>query len=419
MGKAADIVAKGNDAVYGFLIKAGSQKNGAWNLENQIKVLTLNSNRGAVEIFSLADKVEIDGYNYEGSELSDYLKVPDNYVRGASNTYILQNNENFLEPYQAIRYKLDSDRKINYIDTVRKGNNEAENTLTLACREDKATYYIYSSTMKLFYNVSDPSDPAAFTIDSNTLIASIPRYDNIDAEEYYTRITTPTAYSSHALAYTANPDSMYPEFVHVSYTDTSGDKVAKRCETGLVKSITTALDFNGDVTTKLTYYSNITEYSNYLVPGLSIPYGLKAGDIVQLNRNPRGQIDGIVKLVELDTSTGTFTFTIDSVFTPTTDFGTPQMYAGKLFETQGNAFAMTIGDGPMTESRHEAFVGTTSSTYTGVYLVTEGRNGMEIEVIPYNKLDQLPTYKNSGLAVPTFVKYQSSVPRMLIVYELD
>lgn len=419
MGKAADIVPKGNnDAVYGFLIKADSQKNGPWNLENQIKVLTLNSNKGAVEIFSLADKVEIDGYNYEGSKLLDYLKVPDNYVRKASNTYILQNNENFLEPYQTIRYKLDLDGKIDYIDTVRRGNKEAENTLTLACREDKATYYIYSNTMKLFYNVSDPSDPAVFTIDNNTLIASIPRYDNIDAEEYYTRTTTPKAgYSGHALAYTTNTDSMYPEFVHVSYTDNSGDNVARRCETGLVKSVTTAVDINGDVTTKLTYYSNLTEYSDYLVPGLRIPDGLKAGDIVQINRNPRNQIDGIIELVELDRSTGTFT--IDSDFMPTTDFGSPQMYTGKLFETQGNAFAMTIGDGPMPESRHEAFVGTTSSTYTGVYLVTEGRNGMEIEVIPYNKLDQLPTYKNSGLVVPSFVKYQSSVPRMLIVYELD
>lgn len=144
--------------VYGYLLNAGMQ--GTFSGKAQFKMLT---EYGEIEIFTAAERLNVDGQNYKGAGAQADL------INGTK----LKQKDSFR---QLVRYKLNEDGFITELDTVNAGARTADE-LT----ED------FSSESRYFYSGSFGLSKFDFAVNSaETAVFIVPKQEKyFDVEERY------------------------------------------------------------------------------------------------------------------------------------------------------------------------------------------------------------------------------------------
>ncbi len=419
-GRIAGIKGKADSkAQYGFYIKSAVSKDG-FNPKAYAKIMD-TVGKGGTQEFEFADKVVVDGVKYddktynsgENHNLYDYLTVPEGYSR--TKQYINNENKDCLEPFQVILYKTDSEGKISYIDTERKGANEDENTLTKI--NVVRDYYDWAGAGSHFFYVGS-GDYSIVGMGDNTKIILTPEYD--DMENYYgyrlikdIEIETRGRSQFKISAYTTNSRSRVPEIIHFPYEYRT--EVVDASISALVKDVNKSLTDDGGEAYFLNYYSDMREYSYFAEPNLDLS-DIKAGDIVKIELNAENKICALKKQCEYDPNTKTLEFKDSSLGTLTNHGGGSQHYIGYNYNVEGTVVTMlknkTEG---ITSANIDSFP--IISIYAGIYVVSSGRNTTTVKEISVNDMKDISNYRDGMCEVPVFMRLASAVPRMVVFYE--
>ena len=420
-GRIAGIKSKESNSVqYGFYIQSAVSGD---DFYKKIRVKIMDSvGKGGTMEYEMADKVKIDGViyddrTYSGAEnrnLYDYVKVPDGYSRTKQN--IQNNNEQFLEPFQVVVFKLDSESKICYIDTQRK-RDEYEDEYTLTKISSDNYEYSYVRAGYHFYTTL-PSDYSLVAIGTDTRLIGTPQY--ADKEDYFAykcyKRSDADFFSTdqrQIFAYTTNPKSSIPEVIHIPFE--SNKEINNDSVTALVKDITQSITPEGEISYLVNYFSDLREYSYYAEPGINLS-DIKNGDIIKLELNSANKINKVEKFCEYnkDTSEISFaslSFSIDNVHHGSTS----KSYVGYNYGFEGDTlmFAKDMSHLGRTEINTLPII----SVYAGIYRVRQSRNGCTVEKISFDDIAKIQNYRDSNVKTAVYVRLASAVPRMLVFYE--
>lgn len=243
---------------YAYVIDAVSSDE-VWASDVKIKLATENK---AVEIFTTADRVRVDGKTYK-EDAAGVLKA------------LKMTNEGKLKGL-AIRYTLNSDGKISDIDTPYL-NTEYEteyNSMTSIYADTFSTHYSRANRLglKTYY-------------DSSTVgigVPSAPIYGEVVSGDVVVLkgIANDASYTSKV--YTTNVNNEYCNFVayEYAYSDIGTNNLNNKLM--MVDSVSTGVNSDGAVVSVLKGYSNgaYTEY--VLAPEIKLG-DITQGDIVKLH----------------------------------------------------------------------------------------------------------------------------------------
>lgn len=413
---------KTDKAQYGFYIKsvALDETDG-----ERFKVKIMDTvGKGGVMEYETADKVKIDGVSYdnkkytgtENRNLHDYMTVQEGYVRTKQN--IQNNNVGFLEPFQVVLFKLDSDGRISYIDTQRKRDGyENEYTLTkISPDKDK---FKYNGTGRYFY-FSDAENYSIVGIGENTKLLATPLYSDIDNYMAYRYMK----YNEHEEAkwdnnynleaYTTDPKALIPEVIH--FTLNYRTEVSRISTTALVKEISEGLTSDGEASYRVNYFSDKNEYTYYANPALDLSW-VKAGDLLKIEINSSNEIIAAKKVIDYDYENNELKF-CSTDFKTISDIGNKsQHYIGYNYAFDDNLFLMMKSAGKTGAGDIDyipAF-----RTFEKIYKVEKTRKGMEVKEISFEEAKTIHNYRDHMATTPVFVRYGQGVTRMIIVYDVQ
>ncbi|MBO5008558.1 MAG: S-layer homology domain-containing protein [Clostridia bacterium] len=293
-------------AQYGYLTGVASE--GSLSKKTRFKLYTLNQQ---FEIFDAADSVTVDGDNYKNEDAAGALTAGG------------------FEP-QLVCYRLNSDGKLSYIDTSKKGDKESGYTLNITYDGRNQGLLTYKSGYQTFAD--------RVHLSGNTLIFCVP-VDDADDENLY-------GLSNHT---TFKNDQRYE--IQAYNTDEAslacgalvyrGDVSQQMEETNLciIDRIYSALDADGNTAEFLKGFDG---YGEVLLNSKSNEFtkaGLATGDIINYSSNAKSEM--VDHVLVYDCSEDYFAY--DS--NPSGDFSAQyrKMY-GLVYYKNGTKFRICTGD---------------------------------------------------------------------------
>ena len=277
-----------------FAYVLGAKKESGLSDKAMIKLYESN---GEINIYDFSDKVIIDGETKSGAETAELLKEKGEIIR------------------QPLVYKLSIDGKINYVDTIKRGVNEDENTLT---RHFSAYYDEYGnqrSELKLEYRTIGMFG-GKIAINNGTNIFRIPKEDDAPDNKYGILSMN---YFQHTWAYPVeaykiNAASHVADILVYKYDAFATGSVPNDSPVMVVSDFAEAIDpETGDEILKI-YASKGKEIAEFIVPDKTVlnvaslhdstvNYTLSKGDIVKYDTDDFGNISAIEPIYEFSTNT--------------------------------------------------------------------------------------------------------------------
>jgi len=262
--------------------------------EEYVKIKLLKSD-GSVDSFECAEKVDVDGTKYKA------VDAIDNAISQGDGKVIL--------------YKLDSDGKINFIDTTYKGSNESEASLVPATPVERASWEPqdprYPGCRQWF--LKNKSFSGVITPYASTVIFDVPE-DTVGKSDDYFRIVNFSSYTDgtqrKCQSYKLGEDNFYDDII-VTYTDGSFS-LSTKSDMLAINSVTQEINADDEIVYKINGVSRGKAVS-YLVDETCMERGftnsanskkfisageLEGGDIIQFATNTKGAIHNMRLLVD-------------------------------------------------------------------------------------------------------------------------
>lgn len=260
---------------YGFYL--GFARKQGLSKETEIKILTSSNN---ILVYELADKITLNGTN---NVSKTDVRIDNLLVNG-----IYYN-------YQLIRYKTDSNGKINMIDTNDKALCEDWEIDTSVDSSDSLTQYL--DYKRVNYRGGSAFGAPSFSFKKGNIFVVPTALKTATAPDFYDDIFfSATTYSSliNNRYYDVDifdfDENYYPKAI-VVYEDVTGETVSDEVACHLVHSVSDAINADGEFTKLISTYSE-GYYYRYFVDtekgsGLTLP---QPGDVVRFSLNPENEI---------------------------------------------------------------------------------------------------------------------------------
>jgi len=268
-------VAKAQDAAqYGIVIAKGVG-DGVFNKEQSLKLFTTE---GAVEVFTLADKVELNDAN--GATTKDTAATQaGKFLAGTDDAITV------------ISYRLNSAGeicKIDLPDTYNDGNNGEFNAVLTQSEK-------YRSPNQSFEN--------KFFVDTNTVIWQIDGNDEGD-EEAYSILQVSDLMGDHGYNFNCyNVDEFHFADMFVLYNvGDAGIQKRKTSAPMLVQEVATTMDADGNEIRMITGMMGDYDSLSFLCEDETLANGIQMGDTISPLMNSRGYLTGVDLHYALDTS---------------------------------------------------------------------------------------------------------------------
>ena len=412
-GRIAYCEAGKDSYTYGFLYKLVEDEN-----EEDMLIAKLYGISGEFLSYNTSNKIKIDGDRASGIDGIYSL-----LSRGTGNT----------DYYQLIRYTLDSDNKINNIDTVYRGTNETNNTLSLIHQGYSNKREVLDT---LVWKPRGGSFEGQVLYDSSvSKFMTVPKNYSGDRDYFYIGKAMSEDDKISLNAYVSTEDQLMPD-VLLCYLDTdSGTAAAKVADTffGVITDIKTQMNADKDVETVITFdayggtksfiveekfnidkimpYSidtNVknayTQYDNG-VSDEEAPYKLSKGDFAEITVDSINRIifarliaEGSTGKQAMDSSEGGNIYNNRFIY-------------GFMYKNDGNRFSVALGERTDTVSKDILRYYNTGSAR--VYRIKNARK-MTVDKITMN---DIVDYKAAGKDADRVVIYSSAgVVQIIAVY---
>ena len=337
---------------------------------------------GEAHTFYSAEKIEIDGNRQTLKEAFDSLDMVDG------------TNDETLEDYMVIRYKLNDDDEITFIDTRIQGANEEVGSL------------------KRIYTFNDPElayrgGPKTFgrklNLSTNTKNFSVP--SNPDDEESYFNKFSPVENRSYSIEAYATNSIFEPCAILLKDAGTSSIKQSEMC---LVTDIRQMLDGDGESAWGLIVYTRSGETTYTLSDDIQNVDAIANGDVIAVGMNSKGQVDEYQMIYDRSEHSQLYA---DAGFQ-----ADERVFSGTVFEKQDSYFSLArLGIDSITDAtKSEDLQNFNFSAYPSyVYEEVRGRAMVRKATIG-DVLDYLSFGSNASFIIGSDY---ADWPRMIIVYK--
>ncbi len=314
-------------AKYGFYLAMG--KTTGLNAEVMLKILTESN---SLEEFILAEKITLDG---EKNVSPFDVKLTNKLMNGE------------FYKYQLIRYALDSEGKLNMIDTVSDTLNETWERNENEDAENKLTKYMEGKSVN--YRGGSNFGAPAFSFTGGVIFVAPTALRTTPNAVYNEKAFEVTSISSFAnnKNYTVDifdfDEYYYPQAIIV-YKDTTGAVVSSDNASQLVYSVTDAVNDDGEATKLIRTYSKGRYYRNYVsVEKLDVLTMPNIGDVVRFSTDHNGYISNISVDVAYDKDSKTAQIQYDGDYT-----GPISFISGKVKNIGNGSLVLRANDYPET-----------------------------------------------------------------------
>lgn len=388
----------GSGKTFGFLIKS------YYDISQDACIAKMLTAEGSVENIPFASKVKIDGSSYSGDDLRTLLGA-----EGEDGLVVPEPSEYYS--YSVFEYKMNQDGQITYVDTVKKGTGEDENTLYRV--NNYSGTYLWFATPRLFGR-----GPNSVVIGSDTNILKTPPKDSInDTEDYAVGSSSEFIYGIDYTvnAYSTNADSVIPEVVHMPLIADDPANMPRNARTCLITNIIEAANDDNEIVYEIKYFSGDQEYTSYTTEDVDAS-GLQEGDIIKVTLNAHNEISSINHVYSVET----LSFTPDNLYgTHNEDFGNEyQPYDAKLFVLDGDVVGITKEINENTTFADCTFQRITD-TDTAIYVVKSGRKKNQVTRITTADLPSVMDYYHNGHETSLYLMTTYGISKFLVIYELD
>lgn len=430
-GKIAYISSLYKDGVeYGYYLDFGGKTSGL-SSERKIKLLT---EAGDVEIFDLADKVKLDGHQYE-KEATEIQNA-------------LMNGE--FPRYQLIRYGVNAEGKVNLIDLASKiSDKKIDASLSETGKllekysenysvEDNLTKYVDASETSAYWRKTGSAFFPFFTV-GDTLMISVPKsmkpekgsqpsYTSSYDDDAFSITSTDSlvAYGSYYVDAYDYDENMTAKVVVIYDRTVEAGKATpivpqNTATVHVVERVNDVITAEGEPTKRIYAYANKKFVSYEIDPALCSAFEMKglipsSGDVVRFSMGTK-YINGIA---------------IDAVYNPqaaslavnytngvSTDPGATLTYVtGKVFSYSGvDSLAIKTDNYPENASYpmladNLCSVMTSSSTQVVVYNTKTGD-------ISHGRMDDLTDIRSAGADDASYVcvRLNGYSPKLIVIYK--
>ncbi len=277
---------------YGYMLGYQSAKNSFQKPE--MKILTSSDQR---MIFPLADKIKIDGTVYKNTD----ARIEPMFISGV------------VPRYQLIRYAINSEEEITSIDTASPAPSDG--SIRKGEPDDSLTLYL---DKKVIHYKSSGTQASPFFVFGNTTVFEVPRglitasdvvYDD---EMFFASSNTALSNDERPTADAFDYTELYTAGAAVLYRVEGGAAGSARVITPLVSAqsymvekVTTALNSEDDVTSKITVYGG-GQYRDFVIASAQYPLLVSSGkipspgDVIRVSTDRNGEINGIALDVDYD-----------------------------------------------------------------------------------------------------------------------
>lgn len=277
-GKAAKLkMDKSSSKLWGYLIKNSTIESVDGE---EVVVLRILVQDGTINDYAINEKVKIDGISYKNEESRTILQ-------NIGETQAVNNN---IKPKQQIlRFKVNTDNKITWLDTVNHNVEEDDNDALKATIEPNTSVLFYSPNLNRFgYKTLVNSDTIFFTVPEvdtngemvNVSSKSIGRKPT-DADY---SVGGNTFYNSSwrgITGYVTNEDSAFQDVI--VYKKKAGSTLTTaESSIAVVQSFSTVLNSDDEVTTGITVMTGGGE-AVYIASDSSVADNINPGDLVEFS----------------------------------------------------------------------------------------------------------------------------------------
>ena len=323
-----------NTMNYGFVLNFSQKRTG---VTDEAKLMLLTA-RNETDIFELAEKVILDGSNPKDNM---DIAFQDTFISGS------------YPKYQVIGYELNSEGKINVIDTSIDLDTSATPDEIIGDKgygNNKLTRFLKASNTR-WYSYYDVFSPNAL-VGTNTVMFSVPYglKDGITKqyeEKEFSAVTKADLkpYGPYIIDTYDVDMYMQPGVIVVYNPDTGSNiSVAEDKTMCIVEKVLESVNEDGELTKTLLYYGDGYYYKNIIDPELcaelvksgSIP---NPGDIIRVSTNAFGEIIGLTIDATYDASKKVPKFTGAAPKNRRFDIS---QYAGKAFAHSSGALSLVV-----------------------------------------------------------------------------
>lgn len=364
-------------AHYGFYLAMG--KTTGLNAEVILKILTESN---SVEEFTLAEKITLDGEN----NLSPFdVKLTNKLMNGE------------FYKYQLIRYAVNSEGKLDMIDTVSNTVNETWERNENEDAENKLTKYMDGKSVN--YREGSSFGAPAFSFTGGVIFVAPTALRTTPDAVYNEKAFQVTNISSmvNNINYTVDifdfDEYYYPQAIIV-YKDTTGASVSNTSATQLVYSVTDAVNDEKESTKLIRTYSKGRYYQYYVSPEklgeLTMP---NTGDVVRFATDHNGYVNNISIDVAYDKESKTAQIQHDGTYT-----GPISYISGKVKNIGKGSLVLRANDYPETLP-NTSNIAPLPLSYNPGYAVFDVKKG----TVTAARSDDILTEELAGSAVSDYV----------------
>lgn len=319
-----------------------------------------------------ADTVEIDGTRVK---------------EGARYDALLENGE---IKRQVVKYELDEEGKLTYLDTGTRTEDEANNTLKKvhAKEDEQLTWRLGLKTFNNLYNISN-----------NTICFSVPS-DPSDLDAYASSFSLKDGDKYNADIYIEDNKFDASAVVIEDASALSSDVT----DFSIIESITSVL-YNEMPTDKMVVHNKQGEATEYLSDDCTGKESIEKGDIISYSKNAQGEVTSIQIIYDLSERQALY---------PDYGFATDnRIFVGQAYEKMGDW--VSIATEPITSDTAEQILESRNISYYTAFVydtVTETvATATAKDIIPY-------TQAGEGCSL-VVVSDKTAWPVTMVVYNFE
>jgi len=290
------------EAGYGYVLNAAVTRN--FGKKVQVKML---DDTGKVEVFDVAEKVTLDGDRIKATETNGQGKYK--FLEALSYEPGSTPEKRDFIVRQPIRYRLNENGELSYVDTFIRGAEEEDDSLrndtycqTLSFRPSASCFFTHSSGQNpgksnVGVNAGSTIIIKAFAYDNDTQ-----KRDSVEDKHYKRLVMTDISEGTNNKIISAYniTDGGYAELI-VLYTDnTLNTRVTETSPYAMVDKITYRINSDGEEQKVITAY-NLGVQKNFVLaePGVGditvdgVTRSVQKGDVIRYLTNGDGEITSI------------------------------------------------------------------------------------------------------------------------------
>lgn len=314
----------------------------------------------------------------------------------------------YLKNQQVIRVKMNGKMEITHIDSISgNGNNDFDALENFGPMEDK-TYW------------SRGVCQGGVVVPDNIVIFSVPAITENSKDEKDFEIIAKaqlTAGKHRMQMFNAKKNSYVPQVMVLE--NVGSPTVSASANTGLVSSLEKTVNSDGELVDRIYMMNQVGEaYYDFKAPDMVSTLGISEGDVIAYELNGKNQITAANIIVDYDKANSRNSILrtdtdVTNLTSPTRSYdATFRVRFGYVYAKEGNV--LTISDSlaqNIAKSSVESFIASTSM----IYKVEVVRGKVLTSLIKFEDIKDYIHFENN--AHMTFAFFQSTAPKMIVVYE--